>query len=395
MKDIHKLSDESKVVHAGMIEDAYLSVIPPIYQTSTFKFHNAAHGARLFANEEEGFIYTRLGNPTIKALEDCIAALEQGYGGLACASGMAAVDTVFTTLVKNGDHVICSDSVYGPTTTILATIFSKFGVETTFIDTSDLRNIEKSFRNNTKIVYIETPGNPTMNITDIATAAKLAHSHRCKLIVDNTFMSPVLQKPLTLGADVVLHSLTKFLNGHADVVGGVIIAKEKDDFELLKKTLILLGGIISPFNAFLVHRGIKTLALRMNKHTENAQKIAEYLENHPKVQWVRYPGLKSHPQYELGLKQTSAPGGMISFELKGGVEAGRTVMDNVHLCVLAVSLGGVETLIEHPASMTHASMDKDIRLQAKITDGLVRLSVGIENADELIADLDQAFEKIK
>jgi methionine-gamma-lyase len=308
---------------------------------------------------------------------------------------MAAVDTVFTTLVKNGDHVICSDSVYGPTTTILATIFSKFGVETTFIDTSDLRNIEKSFRNNTKIVYIETPGNPTMNITDIATAAKLAHSHRCKLIVDNTFMSPVLQKPLTLGADVVLHSLTKFLNGHADVVGGVIIAKEKDDFELLKKTLILLGGIISPFNAFLVHRGIKTLALRMNKHTENAQKIAEYLENHPKVQWVRYPGLKSHPQYELGLKQTSAPGGMISFELKGGVEAGRTVMDNVHLCVLAVSLGGVETLIEHPASMTHASMDKDIRLQAKITDGLVRLSVGIENADELIADLDQAFEKIK
>jgi methionine-gamma-lyase len=395
LKDIHKLSDESKVVHAGIIENEYLSVIPPIYQTSTFKFHNAAHGARLFANEEEGFIYTRLGNPTIKALEDSIASLEQGYGGLACASGMAAVDTVFTALLKNGDHVICSDSVYGPTTTILATIFVKFGIETTFIDTSDLHNIEKSFQNNTKIVYIETPGNPTMNISDIAGAAKLAHSHGCKLIVDNTFMSPVLQKPLTLGADVVLHSLTKFLNGHADVVGGVIIAKEKDDFELLKKVLILLGGIISPFNAFLVHRGIKTLAIRMKKHTENAQKIAEFLENHPKVQWVRYPGLKSHPQYELGLKQTSAPGGMISFELKGGVEAGRTVMDNVHLCVLAVSLGGVETLIEHPASMTHASMNKDLRLQAKITDGLVRLSVGIENADELIADLDQAFEKIK
>jgi methionine-gamma-lyase len=234
-----------------------------------------------------------------------------------------------------------------------------------------------------------------MCITDIAESAKLAHSHGCKLIVDNTFMSPVLQKPLTLGADVVLHSLTKFLNGHADVVGGVIIAKEKEDFEPLKKILILLGGTINPFNAFLVHRGIKTLAIRMKKHTENAQKIAEYLEKHPKVEWVMYPGLKSHPHYQVGIKQTTAPGGMISFELKGGVEAGRTVMDNVHLCTLAVSLGGVETLIEHPASMTHAGMDKALRLQAHITDGLVRLSVGIENADELIADLEQAMSKIK
>jgi methionine-gamma-lyase len=395
LKDIHKLTDESKVVHAGIMENEYLSVIPPIYQTSTFKFRNAAHGAKLFANEEEGYIYTRLGNPTIKALEDSIATLEQGYGGLACASGMAAVDTVFTALLKNGDHIICSDSVYGPTTTILATIFAKFGIETTFIDTSDLGNIERSFKKNTRLVYIETPGNPTMCITDIAESAKLAHSHGCKLIVDNTFMSPVLQKPLTLGADVVLHSLTKFLNGHADVVGGVIIAKEKEDFEPLKKILILLGGTINPFNAFLVHRGIKTLAIRMKKHTENAQKIAEYLEKHPKVEWVMYPGLKSHPHYQVGIKQTTAPGGMISFELKGGVEAGRTVMDNVHLCTLAVSLGGVETLIEHPASMTHAGMDKALRLQAHITDGLVRLSVGIENADELIADLEQAMSKIK
>lgn len=395
MKDVQKLSDESKVVHAGIIENEYLSVIPAIYQTSTFKFRNAEHGAKLFANEEEGYIYTRLGNPTVKALEDSIAALEQGYGGLGCASGMAAVHTVFATLLKSGDHVICSDSVYGPTTTILTTIFAKYGVESTFIDTSDIKNIEKSFKSNTRVVYIETPGNPTMCITDIAESAKLAHAHGCKLVVDNTFMSPVLQKPILLGSDIVLHSLTKFLNGHADVVGGVIVAKEKEDFEVLKKTLILLGGTINPFNAFLVHRGIKTLAIRMKKHTENAQKIAEYLEKHPKIDWVRYPGLKSHPQYEIGMKQTSAPGGMISFELKGGVEAGRTVMDNVHLCQLAVSLGGVETLIEHPASMTHASMDKELRLQAKITDGLVRLSVGIENADELIADLEQALAKIK
>lgn len=388
------MSEFTKVVHAGMKENDLLAVIPPIYQTSTFKFKDTDQGARLFEGTEEGYIYTRLGNPTIEAMEDSIAVLENGYKGLGCASGMAAICTVFATFLKKGDHIVCSDSVYGPTTTILSTVFGKFGVESNFVDSSVIGNVKNSIKENTKIIYIETPANPTMVISDISGISEIAKKIGALLVVDNTFMSPVLQKPLDLGTDVVLHSLTKFLNGHADVVGGVIVAKTKEHYELLRKTLNLLGGTISPFNAFLVHRGIKTLALRMQKHSENAQKISEYLEKHSKIEWIRYPGLKSHPQYETGKKQTSGSGGMICFELRGGIEAGKILMNNVHLCQLAVSLGGVETLIEHPASMTHASMDKELRLQAKITDGLVRLSVGIEDADEIINDLKQALELI-
>jgi len=395
VKDINNFSDFTKSVHAGISENEHLAVIPPIYQTSTFKFKDTEHGARLFEAKEDGYIYTRLGNPTIEALEESIAVLENGFGGLACGSGMAAIHTVFTALLKQGDHVVCSDSIYGPTTTLLNTIFEKYGVETTFIDSTISENVKNAFKANTRLVYIETPGNPTMLISDIEAIAKITHDKKAMLVVDNTFMSPVLQKPLNLGADVVLHSLTKFLNGHADVVGGVIVTKTKDDYSVMRKTLNLLGGTINPFNAFLVHRGIKTLAIRMARHSENAQKIAEYLEKLPQVEWLRFPGLKSHPQYEVGRKQMSGPGGMISFELKGGVEAGKVVMNNVKLCQLAVSLGGVETLIEHPASMTHASMDKKLRLKANITDGLVRLSVGIEDPDELIDDLKQALSKIK
>jgi methionine-gamma-lyase len=394
LKDINKYSDETKSVHAGVEDNEHLAVVPPIYQTSTFKFHDANHGARLFASEEEGFIYTRMGNPTIEALEDSVAALEGGYKGLACGSGMAAIHTVFASLLQKGDHIICSHAVYGPTTTLLKNVFSKFGVDTTFVDTSEIKNIQKAFKDNTKVVYVETPGNPTMCISDIAEISKLSHDNGAVVVTDNTFMSPILQKPFKLGADIVLHSLTKFLNGHADVVGGIIVAKDKDSYQNLRKTLSLLGGTINPFNAFLVHRGIKTLAIRMERHSKNAQKIAKYIENHPKIEWVRYPGLNSHPQHEIAKKQMHGFGGMISFELKGGIEAGKTLMDNVQLCVLAVSLGGVETLIEHPASMTHASMGKELRLKANITDGLVRLSVGIENAADIIKDLDQALEKI-
>jgi methionine-gamma-lyase len=394
LKDIEKYSDETKAVHAGITDNEHLAVVPPIYQTSTFKFRDTEHGAKLFANEEEGYIYTRMGNPTIEALEDSIAVLEGGYKGLGCGSGMAAIHTVFTTLLKKGDHIICSDSVYGPTTTLLENIFTKFGVDTTFVYTSEIEKVEKAFTKNTKVVYLETPANPTLCISDIAAIADFAHKKGAKVVVDNTFMSPILQKPLKLGADVVLHSLTKFLNGHADVIGGVIIAKDAQSYEELRKTLNLLGGTINPFNAFLVHRGIKTLAIRMERHSKNAQKIAEYIEKHPKIEWVRYPGLKSHPQYEIGKKQMNGPGGMVSFELKGGIEAGKILMNNLHICQIAVSLGGVETLIEHPASMTHATMGKELRLKANITDGLVRISVGIENADDIIKDLNQALEKI-
>jgi len=388
-------SDATKSVHAGVTDNEHLAVVPPIYQTSTFKFSDADHGARLFQGKEDGFIYTRMGNPTVLALETAVAQLEHGYKGLACGSGMAAIHTVFAAFLKQGDHVVCSEAVYGPTNTLLASIFRRFGVEVQFVDTDHLQDVQEAVKENTKIVYVETPGNPTLCVTDIAETAKIAHQSGAMLVVDNTFSSPVLQKPLTLGADIVLHSLTKFINGHADVVGGLIVANNEANYKALRSTLNLTGGILGPMNSFLVHRGIKTLAMRMKKHCANAQKIAEFLEKHPQVEKVIYPGLPSHPQYKVARKQMKCPGGMISFEVKGGVEGGKTVMNNVKLCQLAVSLGGVETLIQHPASMTHAIMGRKQRLEAHITDGLVRLSVGIEDADELIADLKQALDKIK
>ncbi len=307
---------------------------------------------------------------------------------------MAAIQTVFGTFLQQGDHVVCSEAVYGPTNTLLAEGFGKFGVETSFVDTSDLKAIEQAMRPQTKMVYVESPGNPTLCVTDLAGAAKIAHAHNALLVVDNTFASPVLQKPFRFGADIIVHSMTKFLNGHADVVAGMIVTKNEEQFKRLRKMLNLFGGVLGPMNSFLVHRGIKTLAMRMERHCHNAQKIAEFLEKHPKVEQVTYPGLPSHPQHELAKKQMKCFGGMISFEVKGGIEGGKTVMNNVQLCQLAVSLGGVETLIQHPASMTHAIMPKEVREKAHITDGLVRLSVGIEDVDELIADLDQALNKI-
>jgi methionine-gamma-lyase len=249
-------------------------------------------------------------------------------------------------------------------------------------------------RPNTKVVYIETPGNPTLVISDIAAIAAITHENGAQLIVDNTFCSPILQQPLKLGADVVIHSLTKFLNGHADVVGGAIVVRNEAQYKQMRKTLNHLGGVLPPMESFLVHRGIKTLALRMERHSESAQKVAEYLEHHPAVAWVRYPGLPSHPQHHIARKQMSGCSALVSFELAGGLEAGKTLMNSVRLCGLAVSLGGVETLIQHPASMTHASMGAEARERAHITDGLVRISVGVENVDEIIADLEQALAKI-
>jgi len=387
-------SMDTKCVHAGIKDDVFGSVVTPIYQTSTFKFKDADHGARLFRGEEDGYIYTRMRNPTVEACEDAVATLEGGYKALGCSSGMAAVNLIFSSLLSAGDHVICSESVYGPTTTILSTIYSKWNIETTFVDTSDLEAVKRAFKSNTKLIFVETPANPTLVISDIAEISKIAHQNGSKLVVDNTFMSPVLQQPLLLGADIVMHSMTKFLNGHADVVAGMVVVKNADDYQHFRKVLNHIGGVIDPFNSFLVHRGIKTLLLRMERHCYNAMKIAEYLESHPKVEWVRYPGLKSHPQYDVGRKQMRGFGGMISFELKGGFEAGKILMNSVQLWLLAVSLGGVESLIQHPASMTHSSMPKEMREKAKITDGLVRLSVGIENVDDLIHGLEAGLSKI-
>lgn len=388
-----KLNYESLCVHAGISENEFKAVVPPIYQTSTFKFESAAHGAALFKGEANGYIYTRMKNPTIESMENAIAALEGGHKALGCASGMAAISTVFMALLSSGAHVVCSKSVYGPTMTLLQTVLSKFGVTVTPVDTDITSEIEKAIKPNTKVIYVETPANPIIAITDLKATAELAHKNGALLVVDNTFMSPALQRPFEFGADIVLHSMTKFLNGHADVVAGIIVVKDEDSYKSMRKILNQMGGVIDPFNSFLVHRGIKTLAIRMKKHCENAMIIAEYLEKHPKVKWVRYPGLKSHPNYEIGLKQHKGHGGMISFELNGGFFAGEKVMNSVKLCQLAVSLGGVESLIQHPASMTHLTMGEAARKSAGITEGLVRLSVGIEDVNDIIADLEQALEQ--
>ena len=385
----------TKCVHAGNKEDAYGAVITPIYQTSTFKFRDVEHGARLFKGEEDGYIYTRMRNPTVEAMEDSIAMLEGGAKALGCGSGMAAISTLFTATLSAGDHVVCSESVYGPTTTILNTIFARYNVEATFVDTSNNEAVANAMKSNTKLVFVETPGNPTLVMSDIQEISKIARKYGAKLAVDNTFMSPILQKPFQLGADYIVHSLTKFLNGHADVVGGVIVVKDIVDYPNFRKTLNQMGGTIDPFNAFLVHRGIKTLKIRMERHCSNAMILAQYLEKHPKVEWVVFPGLPSHPQFYLTGKQMSGPGGMIAIGLKGGMEAGITLMNSVEIWQLAVSLGGVESLIQHPASMTHSSMGKEAREQAQITDGLVRISVGIEDINELIKGLEIGFEKIK
>jgi methionine-gamma-lyase len=384
---------ETLAVHAGIAEYEHRPVIPPIYQTSTFSFEDADQGAALFGSRGRGYIYTRMGNPTVEALERCVAALEGGHKALACSSGMAAIHTCLVSVLNAGDHVVCSDAVYGPTCTLIETVLSRFGIEATMVDTSNLGAVRSAIRDNTRLVYIETPGNPTLVITDIKAVARIARESGALLVVDNTFMSPVLQQPFRWGADVVIHSLTKFLNGHADVVGGAIVVKEEAAYAQFRKVLNQIGGVLSPFEAFLVHRGIKTLVLRVRRQTDSALKVAHFLAAHPGVEWVRYPGLRDHPQYEIARKQMDGAGALISFGLRGGLEAGRAMMNAVRLCTLAVSLGGVETLIQHPATMTHASMGRIARKRAHITDGLVRLSVGIENVDGIIADLDQALER--
>ncbi len=394
MSKKENLGFNSKLVHGGGFEDSLGSAVVPIYQTSTFAFKSAEHGASCFLGEDDGYIYTRIGNPTINALENSIAELENGYRGICVSSGMAAVNTVYMAMLNKGDHMISSAAVYGPSRGVMEQHWSRFGVESTYVNTANIGEIEKAIRPNTKLIYIESPANPTMDMTDLEAVVKLAKKHRLVTVVDNTFCSPYLQRPLDFGIDIVLHSMTKFLNGHADIVAGVVVAKDKDLYNKLRAMMVNLGCNMDPHQAFLVHRGLKTLGIRIDRAQANAQKIAEFLEKHPKVEWVRYPGLKSYPYYELAKRQMHGSGSMISFELKGGVEAGRILMNNVKVALLAVSLGGVETLVEHPASMTHSKVSHEAKLKAGITDGLVRYSVGIEDVDDLIWDLDQALSKI-
>jgi len=384
----------TRLVHAGHHPDATGAVTVPIYQSSTFAFRSAAHGAALFAGEDDGFIYTRLGNPTIRAFEEAVADLENGHRAIATSSGMGAVSTVYMALLGQGDHLVSTASVYGPSRSLVEKHLARFGVTGTFVDTSDPENVRKALRPETKLVYVETPSNPAMQVTDLRAVAEIAHAHGCPLVVDNTFASPYLQKPLDLDADVSLHSITKFINGHADLVGGVIVSKTEEMDRRLRPLMVALGCNMDPHQAFLAMRGLKTLAIRVERAQQGAIEIARWLEARPEVAWVRYIGLPSHPQHALAKRQMTGFGSMIAFELKGGIEAGRAVMDNVHIATLAVSLGGVESLIEHPASMTHAGVSRESRLEAGISDGLVRYSVGIEDVDDLIADLEQALSHI-
>jgi methionine-gamma-lyase len=324
-------------------------------------------------------------------LEDNIAALEGGARGLACSSGMGALNTVVFSLLSEGDHFLGSDALYGPSRTTVENQWTRFGIQASFVNTADLSSVKSELRANTRMLFIESPTNPNLKITDLAACAEIAAEAGALLVVDNTFMSPILQRPFEFGADIVMHSVTKFLNGHSDVVGGIITTRTEQLYERMYKVWYNLGATMDPHQAWLVLRGVKTLKLRVLAAQENARQLAAYLVNHPKIERVAYPGLADHPGFELHRKQADGPGSLISFVLKGGVEAGAKLLDSVKLMTLAVSLGGVETLIQHPASMTHAGMSRGSRLSAGIDDGLVRLSVGCEDADDLLADMDQAL----
>ncbi|MFO7872959.1 MAG: aminotransferase class I/II-fold pyridoxal phosphate-dependent enzyme [Bacteroidales bacterium] len=391
--DTHDLGFDSKLIHAGMFEDQFGSATVPIYQTSTFKFKNADHGAACFSGEEDGYIYTRINNPTIDSLEKLVAELEDGYRGIATSSGMGAVNTIYSALLKQGDHMVSTAAVYGPSRIIMEKHYSKYGIESSYVDTSNPQNIRDAIKPNTRVLYIETPSNPTMAITDLEASVRIAKEHNLITVIDNTFCSPYLQKPLDFGFDIVFHSITKYLNGHADIVGGIIVTKDKEIDDMVRPMMVSLGCNMDPHQAFMVIRGLKTLSVRIERAQENAIKVARFLEEHPEVDWVNYPGLPSHAQYELAGKQMNGPGAMLSFGLKEGLPGGKKLMNNVKLCILAVSLGGVETLIQHPASMTHSKVDKQARELSGITDGLVRLSVGIEDAEDIINDLKQALDK--
>jgi cystathionine gamma-lyase/cystathionine beta-lyase/cystathionine gamma-lyase/homocysteine desulfhydrase len=372
-------------IHVGQEPDpATGAIIVPIYQTSTFVQEELG--------KHKGYEYARTANPTRAALERNLAALEHGRFGLAFASGMAAINAVMT-LFKAGDHIVAGHNLYGGTFRLFERVLRDSGLSFSYANTCRLEEVERSFTPTTRMLYIETPTNPVMEITDIAAAAKLAHEHKVLLAVDNTFMSPYFQRPLELGADIVIHSTTKYLNGHSDGVGGAVILNDPDLAARLKFIQNAAGAILGPFDSWLVLRGVKTLAVRMERHNSNGLAVARHLDGHPKVKKVHYPGLPSHPQYELAKKQMTGFGGMLAFET-GSLENARAVLKSVRLCSLAESLGGVETLISHPATMTHASVPPEERQRLGITDGLVRISVGIEDVEDLLADLDQALAKI-
>ena len=374
---------ETRAIHAGCEPDSGTgAIMTPIFQTSTYVQESPG--------KHKGYDYSRTHNPTRTALEKNIASLEEGNYGLAFSSGMSAISTV-TQLLDADDHVICCDDVYGGTFRLFDKILKRYNLEFDFVDITSSQSLERYIKSNTKLIWLESPSNPLLKLVDIEAIAKIAKSRGIVTVVDNTFATPFFQQPLKLGAGIVMHSTTKYLNGHSDVIGGALVTNDQYLYNKLQFLQNAVGAVPSPFDCFLVLRGIKTLAVRMERHAGNALKIAEFLESHPKVRKVIYPGLKSHPQHELARKQMSGFAGIITFFIKGGLEAARRFLEKVKIFSLAESLGGVESLIEHPAIMTHASLPKEVREKIGISDELIRVSVGIENVDDLIDDLKQAI----
>jgi methionine-gamma-lyase len=393
--DLKKAKFATLCVHgSGGIDPATGAVSIPIYQSSTFAFESARAGAEIFSGEREGYVYTRIGNPTQGALEREIAFLENGEAALAFGSGMAAISSVILSLCNNGTNIVSNNTLYGGTHQLFMETFPRYNIEIREVDGIYLDNFAKSIDGNTRGIYIETPANPTLAIIDIAGCAQIAHKHKIPLIVDNTFCTPYFQKPLDLGADIVVHSATKYIGGHGDTVAGLVVGKKDYISDLRGSILRDIGGIISPLNAWLLVRGLKTLAIRMQRHEENALDVAKYLAFHPKISKVWYPGLTTHPQYKRACEQMTGFGGIVSFEIKGGRKAGEKLMNSVRLFVLAVSLGDVDSLIEHPASMTHSTYSAEELEKLGVSEGFVRLSVGIEDRHDLINDLSQALKRV-
>lgn len=388
----------TKAIHAGNVKDTqYGALTTPIYQTSTFVFDSCEQGGRRFAGEEAGYIYTRLGNPTVSVLESKVAALECGEACVAAASGMGAISSALWTIAGAGKHIVADGTLYGCTFALLSHGMTRYGVEVSFVDTSDLDAVKAALKENTCAVYLETPANPNLKIADIAAVAELVHAYdpAIKVVCDNTFASPALQNPLALGADVVVHSATKYLNGHGDVIAGFVVGKADFINEVRMFGLKdMTGAVMDPFAAYLILRGLKTLEIRMERHCANAKAIAEFLDKHPMVEKVYYPGLKDHVGHDIAAKQMKDFGGMLSFEVKGGRAAGTKLVNALNLITVAVSLGDAETLIEHPASMTHSTYSEEELIASGIPAGLIRLSAGLENAEDIIADLEQALAKL-
>ncbi len=381
--DNKEMGFATRAIHAGQEPDPTTgAIMTPLYLTSTY--------VQSSPGEHKGYEYSRTSNPTRKAYEDCLASLESGKFGFGFASGCAASTTILH-LLKAGDHVIASDDLYGGTFRLFDKVIRHNGIEFSFVDMSNPENVEKAIQDNSKMIWIETPTNPMLKLVDIKACSKIGKSKGLMTVVDNTFMSPYFQKPLQLGADIVVHSTTKFINGHSDIVGGAVVVNDPEVAAKLAFLSNSMGAICSPFDAFMCMRSLKTLPVRMRAHQENAQKVVEFLDNHNQVEKIIYPGLESHPQHALAKEQMSGFGGMITFYMKGGLEPARKLLERVKVFALAESLGGVESLIEHPAIMTHASVPAEIRKELGIDDGLVRLSVGIEDIEDLLADLEQAL----